>query len=182
MDEYIDIVNRKGILTGESCLKSEVHRLGYYHNTAHVWLFTTDGEILLQQRALSKEICPGLWDVSAAGHVDTGETIEDAAIRETFEELNYKLSKTDLIKVGVYLKEQTYPSGIKDNEFHHTYIACLKNSIDELIFDPIEVEAIKLVTIQTFIDLLNLSASNNHFIVSNYNYYINVIDAIKNKL
>ena len=93
MDEYIDIVNRKGIPTGESCLKSEVHRLGYYHNTAHVWLFTTDGEILLQQRALSKEICPGLWDVSAAGHVDTGEAIEDAAIRETFEELNYKLSK-----------------------------------------------------------------------------------------
>ena len=33
-----------------------------------------------------------------------------------------------------------------------------------------------------FIDLLNLSASNNHFIASNYNYYINVIDAIKNKL
>lgn len=182
MDEYIDIVNIKGIPTGESCLKSEVHRLGHYHNTAHVWLFTTDGEILLQQRALSKEICPGLWDVSAAGHVDTGEAIEDAAIRETFEELNYKLSKKDLIKIGVFLKEQTYPSGIKDNEFHHTYISCLKNSIDELIFDPIEVEAIKLVTIPTFIDLLNLSASNKHFIASNFNYYIYVIDAIKNKL
>lgn len=182
MDEYIDIVDKKGILTGENCLKSEAHRLGHYHNTVHVWLFTTDGEILLQQRALSKEICPGLWDVSAAGHVDTGEALEDAAVRETFEELNYNLSKTDLIKVGVFLKEQTYQSGIKDNEFHHTYIACLKNSIEKLTFDPIEVEAIKLVTIKTFIDLLNLSITNNHFIASNYNYYINVINAIKNKL
>ena len=145
-------------------------------------MFTTDGEILLQQRALSKEICPGLWDVSAAGHVDSGETLEDAAVRETFEELNYKLSKTDLIKVGIFLKEQTYQNGIKDNEFHHTYIACLKNSIDELTFDPIEVEAIKLVTIKTFKDLLGLSHSNNHFIASNYDYYINVIDAIKNHL
>ena len=145
-------------------------------------MFTTDGEILLQQRALSKEICPGLWDVSAAGHVDSGETLEDAAVRETFEELNYKLSKTDLIKTGIFLKEQTYQNGIKDNEFHHTYIACLKNSIDELTFDPIEVEAIKLVTIKTFKDLLNLSHSNNHFIASNYDYYINVIDAIKNHL
>lgn len=182
MDEYIDIVDKKGILTGENCLKSEAHRLGHYHNTVHVWLFTTDGEILLQQRALSKEICPGLWDVSAAGHVDTGEALEDAAVRETFEELNYNLSKTDLIKVGVFLKEQTYQSGIKDNEFHHTYIACLKNSIEKLTFDPIEVEAIKLVTIKTFIDLLNLSITNNHFIASNYDYYINVINAIKNKL
>ena len=182
MDEYIDIVNKKGKLTGDSCLKSEAHRLGHYHNTVHVWLFTTDGEILLQQRALSKEICPGLWDVSAAGHVDSGETLEDAAVRETFEELNYKLSKTDLIKVGVFLKEQTYQNGIKDNEFHHTYIACLKNSIDELTFDPIEVEAIKLVTIKTFKDLLGLSHSNNHFIASNYDYYIKIIDAIKNQL
>ena len=182
MDEYIDIVSKKGKLTGDNCLKSEAHRLGHYHNTVHVWLFTTDGEILLQQRALSKEICPGLWDVSAAGHVDSGETLEDAAVRETFEELNYKLSKTDLIKVGIFLKEQTYQNGIKDNEFHHTYIACLKNSIDELTFDPIEVEAIKLVTIKTFKDLLGLSHSNNHFIASNYDYYIKIIDAIKNHL
>ena len=57
-----------------------------------------------------------------------------------------------------------------------------KKFIDELTFDPIEVEAIKLVTIKTFKDLLGLSHSNNHFIASNYNYYINVIDAIKNHL
>ena len=48
----------------------------------------------------------GLWDVSAAGHVDSGETLEDAAVEETFEELNYKLSKTDLIKVGIFLKNK----------------------------------------------------------------------------
>ena len=68
MDEYVDIVNKKGKLTEDSCVK--VRRIvGHYHNTVHVWLFTTDGEILLQQRALSKEICPvcgmylrqGMW-------------------------------------------------------------------------------------------------------------------------
>ncbi len=36
VDEYIDIVNELGTLTGRKTLKSEIHAKGYYHNTAHV--------------------------------------------------------------------------------------------------------------------------------------------------
>ena len=75
MPEYIDIVTKQGIPTGKSALKSDIHTKGYYHNTAHVWLFIKDGQVLLAQRAASKLICPLLWDVSVAGHVDAGETI-----------------------------------------------------------------------------------------------------------
>ena len=61
MIEYIDIVTKEGVVTGSSASKSQIHTKGYYHNTAHVWLYTKNREILLAQRAASKLICPLLW-------------------------------------------------------------------------------------------------------------------------
>ena len=108
MPEYIDIVTKQGIPTGKSALKSDVHTKGYYHNTAHVWLFTKDGHVLLAQRAASKLICPLLWDVSVAGHIDAGETIEQAAIREIKEEIGLQLTESSLYKIGVFECFQNY--------------------------------------------------------------------------
>jgi len=179
MDEYIDIVTKDGVLTGESALKSEIHTKGYYHNTAHVWLFSEKGEVLLAQRAATKTICPLLWDVSVAGHVDAGESIEHAALRETKEELGLIIPKKDLIKTGVTECFQSYPNGIIDNEFHHTFISELKDDIGSLRIDRKEVEAIKLVSIPEFQNLINNIGIDDHFIPSNKKYYQFVLESIK---
>ena len=96
MDELIDIIDANGKPSGNSVLKSIIHAKGYYHNTAHVWFYTNDGEILLSQRSSKKTICPLLWDVSVAGHVDSGETIKLAAIRETKEEIDLDIDMTSV--------------------------------------------------------------------------------------
>ncbi len=76
MDEYIDIVSENGEPTGKLALKSEAHKNGWWHNTIHLWLYTKNGEIILQQRSRKKVIYPLLWDVSAAGHIDAGESFQ----------------------------------------------------------------------------------------------------------
>ncbi|WP_053977734.1 NUDIX hydrolase [Mangrovimonas xylaniphaga] len=181
MDELIDIVTKEGTLTGVSCPKSEIHTKGHYHNTAHIWLYTKNGDILLAQRSFEKAICPGMWDVSVAGHVDAGESIEEAAIRETQEELSLDLKQTDLDKIGVFECFQSYPFGITDNEFHHTYIAELQVPLEILKPQPGEVEALKLVDIATFKELLKNSGNNDHFVPSNRAYYETVLEAIINR-
>ncbi|MBE9489870.1 MAG: NUDIX domain-containing protein [Bacteroidetes bacterium] len=182
MDEYIDIVTETGKPTGKTCLKSKAHKKGYYHNTAHIWLYTKKGEILLSQRSATKVIYPLLWDVSVAGHVDAQETIEQAAIRETLEEINLSLTEKDLQKIGVFECFQTYKNGIVDNEFHHTFITELKVDITELIPQKDEVEAFKLVTIEDFKSKLKQSGTNKHFIPTNTSYYEFVIDKITNAI
>ena len=126
MEDYIDIITEFGTPTGKSASKSEVHTKGYYHNTAHIWLYTPNGKILLQQRSKLKVIYPLLWDVSVAGHVDAGETIEQAAIRETKEEIGLDITENELKKIGIFECFQSYDNTIIDNEFHHTYIAELQ--------------------------------------------------------
>ncbi|MFC0604991.1 NUDIX hydrolase [Winogradskyella pulchriflava] len=183
MDEYLDIVDEKCRPTGEVALKSEVHKNGWLHNTVHVWFYTNDGRILLQQRSHKKKICPLLWDVSVAGHVDAGESIEDAAVRETKEEIGLEIHRNDLRRISTQFHEATYFNGaIQDNEFHHVFISELKVPFEDLVPQPNEVEALKLVTLETFTDLALNSAKNMHFVDSNQGYYHFVNFEIHNEL
>lgn len=181
MDEWIDIVSENGVPTGKTARKSEAHKNGWFHNTTHVWLYTKQPEIVLSQRASSKSIYPLLWDVSAAGHIDAGEDIVDAAIRETFEETGLRLEAEDLQPIGVYKQMSIYDEGlIKDYEFHHAFIAELKFDIETLIPQPGEVEGFKLVSVKTFETLLENSMDNSHFVPSNNSYYKFVLRSISN--
>ena len=93
----------------------------YYQGTVHVWLYRwVNGaiEVLLQKRAATKPVRPGEFDISAAGHIDTGESPIETAVREAGEELGlaivpdelelaFVIRKTDLKKsiATVYLYE-----------------------------------------------------------------------------
>lgn len=50
-------------------------------------VYNSSDELFVQQRSALKDNSPGLWDTSAAGHVDSGETYDAAAVRELNEEL-----------------------------------------------------------------------------------------------
>lgn len=183
MDEYIDIVTETGTSTNKTALKSEAHKNGWYHNTIHLWLYTQNGQILLQQRSHKKSIYPLLWDVSVAGHIDAGESFIEAAMRETKEEIGLTLHPDDFEKIGVEKHESSFHNGtIQNNEFHHIYLAELKVNLETLNRQEEEVEALKLVTFNEFLMLLQNSHTNHHFVTSNTAYYKFVITAIKNRL
>jgi isopentenyldiphosphate isomerase len=181
MDEYIDIANEDGSLTGRKALKSKIHATGLFHHTAHLWLYTKNGHILLAQRSAKKMICPLLWDVSVAGHIDAGETPKQATVRETKEEIGLTLHETDLHSIGIFKCVQHYANGIQDNEFHNTFMAELKVPITELTPQDTEVEALKLISIATFEHLLEHIGEDLHFIASNKAYYETVLHHIKAK-
>lgn len=57
------------------------------HPVVHLHVFNPDGALYLQRRPLWKDIQPGRWDTAVGGHVDYGETVEQALRREVAEEL-----------------------------------------------------------------------------------------------
>lgn len=64
-----------------------VHQKGYYHRSVNVFVFNSAGQLLLQRRAAIKDICPNLWDLSCAEHVQPQEPYIEGAARGLKEEL-----------------------------------------------------------------------------------------------
>ena len=95
--EMLDIYNEDGSAAGYQATRTAAHQIGLWHKTVHVWIRNRNGEILLQKRSMSKEVFPGCWDVSCAGHVDSGESAVEAAIRELHEELGISAAQNELL-------------------------------------------------------------------------------------
>jgi isopentenyl-diphosphate delta-isomerase len=175
MDELIDILTPEGKSTGKTALKSEAHKNGWFHATAHIWFFTSDKKILLQKRALTKKVFPGIWDISVAGHIGAGEAILEGAKREVFEEIGLILTDKDFIKIGTRMHQVTHENGIQDNEHQHVFIAELKTPISELTMQPEEVAGLKLWDLKVLKDTKNLE---NVLLPRFHAYYCSVYNEI----
>ena len=90
-EEIFPIVDEDGNTIGEAP-RSVCHdgKSMLLHPVVHLHLFNSKGELFLQKRSNSKDIQPGKWDTSVGGHVDPGEKIEKALLREAFEELGLR--------------------------------------------------------------------------------------------
>ncbi|HSW74438.1 MAG TPA: NUDIX domain-containing protein [Candidatus Saccharimonadales bacterium] len=103
-DLPIQIVDENNNPTG-SATKQEAWKHGLIHRVVRISILDPAGRLLVQKRSLQKGLFPGRWDNSAAGHVDAGETYEQAALRELHEELGLK--DIELQKLGDYYVDVT---------------------------------------------------------------------------
>ncbi len=85
-DELFDVVDAHDQVLRQAT-RQEVHEQGLMHRAVHILVFNKKHDCLLQKRSLLKDRHPGVWDSSAAGHLDAGEDYEAAAHRELEEEL-----------------------------------------------------------------------------------------------
>lgn len=91
----LDVVDASDHIIGQQ-ERGEVHRQGLMHRACHIVLFNTAGQVFVQQRSRHKDVNPGLWDTSAAGHVEAGESYAQCAVRELAEELGVELAESAL--------------------------------------------------------------------------------------
>ena len=86
-EEKFPIVNEQGEVIG-SATRGECHSGSkLLHPVVHLHVFNSKGDIYLQRRPAWKDIQPGKWDTAVGGHIDFGETPEEALRREVREEL-----------------------------------------------------------------------------------------------
>jgi isopentenyl-diphosphate delta-isomerase len=107
-----------------------------------VFLFDTEGRMLLQQRALAKYHSPGVWSNTCCGHPYPGETPFAAAARRTAEELG--AAPVRLQQAGtVSYDHPDLATGLVEKEYNHLFVGI---SAAEQHPDPDEVAAVRLVT------------------------------------
>jgi len=86
MSEYFYVVDENDNVIGRAS-RSECHRKGLIHRSVYIIVINDRGEIFLQKRSMNKDLYPGYYACSATGHVEYGESYEEAAKRELKEEL-----------------------------------------------------------------------------------------------
>ena len=88
--EWLDVVDADNRVVGRAP-RDVAHRDGLLHRSVHLLLLDGAGRVFVQRRSDTKDTNPGLWDSSAAGHVDSGESPLAAAVRELREELGVRV-------------------------------------------------------------------------------------------
>jgi 16S rRNA (adenine1518-N6/adenine1519-N6)-dimethyltransferase len=96
-EELFDVVDEQDVVLRPET-RDVVHVNNLRHRAVHMLLFNSQGELFLQKRSMWKDRNPGLWDSSAAGHVDSGENYIQAAHRELQEELG--IAPPELVSFG----------------------------------------------------------------------------------
>lgn len=119
-DERLALVDEFGNPLPGTETKSHVHAKGLWHMTSHIYVFDAKGRLLLQKRSQDKKQSPGKLQVSVSGHVDAGETPQQAAFREAKEEIGINIDADRLVAVGQYKRSQGLTEG-ENNEFVHVY-------------------------------------------------------------
>jgi isopentenyldiphosphate isomerase len=143
VDELLDILDESGRPTGEVLEKSEAHRLGLWHRCFHCWMCGSDAAgpyLLLQRRAATKDTWPGYLDITAAGHLSTGEKTLDG-LREIEEELGLQVTPERLVPLGTIKIEQQLSAGY-DREFHDVFLLSDNTPPEKLRLQTEEVESI----------------------------------------
>lgn len=86
-EEWFPLVNEAGETIGKATRKECHSGSKLLHPVVHLHIFNDAGDLYLQKRSMTKDIQPGKWDTAVGGHVDLGETVEEALRREVREEL-----------------------------------------------------------------------------------------------
>src|SRR5688572_17565756 len=92
--------------------KMEAHMKAVLHRAFSVFVFNNKGEMLLQQRAITKYHSGGLWTNACCSHPRPGEDTYDAAQRRLDEELGFT---TVLQKAFTFSYNAPFDNGLTEN-------------------------------------------------------------------
>ncbi len=140
MEEFVILVddddNQVGVME-----KMQAHMEAVLHRAFSVFIFNSKGELMLQQRALTKYHSPGLWSNTCCSHPRPGEKTIDAAHRRMREEMGFDCPFTEAFS---FIYKAPFTNELTEHEFDHVFIGIS----DELpVLNTDEAEAYRMATL-----------------------------------
>ncbi len=125
--------------------KMEAHEKGLLHRAFSVFIFNSNNELLLQQRAISKYHSGGLWTNTCCSHPRKNEKFIDAANRRLVEEMGMSV---ELEKAFSF----TYKADLDHNLIEHELDWVFIGKSDDLpVINKEEVESYKYINFQDLV-------------------------------
>jgi isopentenyldiphosphate isomerase len=154
-DELLEVYDRAGRPTGRAKARGPIHRDGDWHLAFFCWIVRSGPmgpELVLQRRSASKDVWPGRFDASAAGHVRFGETKAEM-LREVREELGLLVAERELVCLPGHRQEHRHPNGIVDREHHALHLWRCELPFEAYRPSPTEVSGLAALPLAVLVEL-----------------------------
>ena len=138
MEDLLILVDENDKEIG-SLEKTPVHEQGLLHRAFSLFIFNSNNELLLQQRADEKYHSPGLWTNTCCSHPRQGESMEDAIQRRLSEEMGMAC---DLTFQFSFIYKHKFANGLTEHELDHVYFGYSDQQPNP---DPEEVKGWKYI-------------------------------------
>lgn len=148
--ELFPLVDEQGNVIGSATRGACHSGSKLLHPVVHLHVFNAQGKLYLQKRPDWKDIQPGKWDTAVGGHIDLGEGVAEALMREAREELGITDFTPELLirylfestceRELVYVHQTQYngelhPSDeLEEGRFWH--IEAIRTNLGKGIFTP----------------------------------------------
>jgi isopentenyl-diphosphate delta-isomerase len=146
-EDKIILVNEHDDMIG-AMDKMEAHKQGLLHRAFSIFIFNGKGEMLLQQRALTKYHSAGLWTNACCSHPIPGEKLQEAAERRLMEELGFE---TPIEKIFDFVYKAEFDNGLIEHEFDHVFAGEYEGEIN---VDPGEVQDYTYIEVASIKNML----------------------------
>ncbi|MRG84953.1 NUDIX hydrolase [Salinibacillus xinjiangensis] len=204
MDEILDILDENYQVIGQETRK-KVHEQELLHAAFQCWFYThlNKTPYIMFQRRNPDVNYPNLLDITAAGHLTSGEGPIEGA-REIEEELGVNPAFDDLVSLGIYQDTLIRKDKKKDREVCHLYAFLYQDELERLNLNQEEVAGIVCMTLDDFqrilqapgekfdvdtasyqgheVENMTISLSIDDFVPHSRGYYKYVIEKIRELL
>lgn len=144
--ELWDAYLEDGSLAGRDLTRGQPVPKGLYHLVCCVLVRHADGTFLLMKRAAGKETWPGMYEASAGGSALKGETGEQAARRELYEETGIRAQR--LTKLYARKGPHTLYEG---------FLCEVDGAKDEIVLQPGETEGYRWAARDELLQMLGIA-------------------------
>ncbi len=129
-DEIVVIVDEHNNVVG-AAPRREMRAQRLPHRSTYILVFNAQGALYVQKRTMTKDVFPGYYDPAAGGVVLAGESYEESAQRELYEEMGIRDVPLTPLFTFYFADERTRVWG--------KVFACVYDG--ELVLQPEEVES-----------------------------------------
>lgn len=141
MPELVVLVDKNDIPVGVD-EKLKVHQEGKLHRAFSVFIFNSQNQLLLQQRALDKYHSAGLWTNTCCSHPRPQEETLSAAHRRLQEEMGFDC---ELKEIFNFEYRADFNNGLIEHELDHVLVGHYDK---EPVPNPQEAESYKWVDVR----------------------------------
>jgi len=146
--EQLILVNEQDVAIG-IMEKMEAHEKALLHRAFSVFVFNSNGELLLQKRAIEKYHCGGLWTNTCCSHPRPLEDTLQAANRRLQEEMGFA---TPLKKIFDFIYKAPFSNGLTEFEFDHVFVGYHDGPVQINTAEASDYQYLSVEEIQTLLE------------------------------